>query len=88
MSTCVGANYRPWATPRQQQEGRMPIVNEVTEAVWERHLETVDKTQRQLAVRWERQTRHPLALHGHGDATCSWHHEESRDADRTPASPR
>ena len=34
----------------------MPIVNVVTEAVWERHLETVDKAQQQLAVRWERQT--------------------------------
>ena len=54
-SARISTNLLPQATPHQQQEGRMPIVSMVTEAVWERHLETVDKTQRQLAVRWERQ---------------------------------
>ena len=61
-STRVGTNLRPYAPPRKQQEGLMPIVSMMTEAVWERQSETVDRAQQRRIVRCERQKRHLLIL--------------------------
>ena len=61
-STRVGTNLRPYAPPRQQQEGPMQIASMMTEAVWERPSETVDRAQQRRIVRCERQKRHLLIL--------------------------